>query len=261
MISNNMFTVILCGGKGIRIRDVSGTLPKPMIRIGTYPILHHIMRIYSRHGYKKFLLCLGYKSDEIINYFKNLSYYTSDVLFDYANKKEKIDVNKEIQDWRVQLAHTGLESNTGYRIFTIKKYIKDKNFFLTYGDGVGNINIKDLLKFHNSHNKIVTLTSVKPPSRFGEIEIKGNMVKYFNEKPQIKVGKINGGFFVCKREIFDYFKNTKEDCSFENDILPLLARDSQLMSFEHNDFWMPMDTHREYELLNKLWKETPEKYF
>ena len=151
-----MKTVILCGGKGLRIRDVSNNIPKPMIRIGDYPILHHIMKIYSKHNFNKFVLCLGYKGDEIINYFRNLRYLNKDIMFDYSKKKEKIDIDKEISKWQVQIAQTGLDSSTGYRVSKIKKYINEKLFFLTYGDGVGNINIKDLLNFHKSHNKITT---------------------------------------------------------------------------------------------------------
>ncbi len=255
-----MKTVILCGGKGLRIRDVSNNIPKPMIRIGDYPILHHIMKIYSKHNFNKFVLCLGYKGDEIINYFRNLRYLNKDIMFDYSKKKEKIDIDKEISKWQVQIAQTGLDSSTGYRVSKIKKYINEKLFFLTYGDGVGNINIKDLLNFHKSHNKIATLTSVKPPSRFGEIVVKKKAVKLFNEKPQVDVGRINGGFFVCDRKIFDYLAGCKENCSFEHDILTKLSKDAQLMSYDHKDFWMPMDTNREYELLNKLWKKNPKNF-
>lgn len=253
-----MKTVILCGGKGLRIRDVSDSLPKPMIKIGSHPILHHIMKIYSKYNYNKFILCTGYKSEVIINYFKDLPYINSDIFFNYMKKKEIFKIEKDIQKWEVQIAQTGYETNTGYRVKAIKKYIKEKNFFLTYGDGIGNINIKKLLNFHKSHDKIITLTSVRPPSRFGEIITNKNLVLNFNEKPQVKIGKINGGFFVCKKEIFDYFtKNDKEDCSFEHNILPRIAKDRELMSFDHRDFWMPMDTNREYQALNKLWKKNP----
>ena len=262
-----MKTVILCGGKGLRIRDLSDIVPKPMIKIGKYPILHHIMNIYSKYNYNNFILCLGYKSDVIIDYFKNLKYQnlqyqSKDIFFDYSKKTEKIIIPKSISKWKVQMAFTGLESNTGYRIHNIKKYIKDKLFFLTYGDGVGKINIDKLLKFHLSHNKTVTLTSVRPPSRFGEIVSKNNQVIHFNEKPQVNEGRINGGFFICNNEIFDYFKkNSDETCSFEHDILPKIAKDKQLMSYDHKDFWMPMDTNREYETLNKLWKKNPKIFY
>jgi len=186
-----MKTIILCGGKGLRIRDVSDNLPKPMIKIGKYPIVHHIMKIYSKFNFNKFVLCVGYKGEVIVNYFKNLPYIDSDVYFNYKNKKEKFNLEKDIKKWEVQIAQTGDESNTGYRVSSIRKYVKEKNFFLTYGDGVGDINIKNLLKFHLSHNKIVTLTSVRPPSRFGEIVSKNNQILNFNEKPQVNIGKIN----------------------------------------------------------------------
>lgn len=260
-----MKTVILCGGKGLRIRDLSDILPKPMIKIGYYPILHHIMNIYSKYNQNNFVLCLGYKSEVIIDYFKNLKYQNpksqdQNIFFDYSKKTEKIFIPKNISKWKVQMAYTGLESNTGYRIFKIKKYIKDKMFFLTYGDGVGKINIDKLLKFHKSHNKIATLTSVKPPSRFGEIVTKDNKVQFFSEKPQVDAGRINGGFFVCDKKIFEYLSGCKENCSFEHDILTKLSKDAQLMSYDHKDFWMPMDTNREYELLNKLWKKNPKTF-
>ena len=255
-----MKTVILCGGKGLRIRDISDELPKPMIKIGDYPILYHIMNIYSKYNHNDFVLCLGYKGDQIINFFKNLKYNNNDVLFDFSKKKEKISIPKIISKWKVQIAQTGLESNTGYRVFKVKKYITEKLFFLTYGDGIGKIKIDKLLKFHKSHNKIATLTSVRPPSRFGEIISEKGKVKFFDEKPQVNVGSINGGFFVCDRKIFEYFSNCDEICSFEHDILPKLLKDSQLMSFDHKDFWMPMDTNREYELLNKLWKKNPKNF-
>ncbi len=257
-----MKTIILCGGKGLRIRDVSDSLPKPMIKIGKYPIVHHIMKIYSKYNFNKFILCVGYKGEVIINYFKDLPYIDSDIFFNYSKKKETFEVEKYIKKWEVQIAQTGNDSNTGYRVFAVKKYIKEKNFFLTYGDGVGNIDIKKLLNFHFSHKKLVTLTAVRPPSRFGEIITKNNLVLNFNEKPQVKIGRINGGFFVCKKEIFDYFnKNDIETCSFEHDILPRIAKDKQLMSYDHKDFWMPMDTNREYEVLNKLWKKSPKLFF
>lgn len=256
-----MKTVILCGGKGLRIRDVSIDLPKPMIKIGDYPILYHIMKIYSKYEFNKFVLCLGYKGEEIVNFFKNLKFYNNDVLFDFSKKNERLKLNKDISNWKVQIAHTGLETNTGFRVFKIKKFITEKTFFLTYGDGLGKINIDKLLKFHKSHKKIATLTSVRPPSRFGEIIVKNKKVNLFDEKPQVNVGRINGGFFVCDKKIFDYLHNCNEDCSFEHDILPLLSKDSQLMSYDHKDFWMPMDTNREYELLNKLWKKNPKNLY
>jgi len=254
-----MKTVILCGGQGTRIRDVSSSLPKPMISIGEYPILHHIMRLYSKHEFNKFILCVGFKSEEIINYFKNLYYLNNDILFDYKKKKEIGKLDNEIKNWQVRIAHTGLDSNTGSRVYKIKKYIKEDLFFLTYGDGIGNIKINKLLDFHKSHKKIVTLTSVKPPSRFGEIVVEKNNVKIFDEKPQVNIGKINGGFFVCNRKIFDYFDND-EKCSFEHHILKRLAKEGELMSYDHKDFWMPMDTHREYLILNNIWKNNPELF-
>lgn len=256
-----MKTIILCGGKGLRIRDVSDNLPKPMIKIGNYPILYHIMRIYSKFNFNKFILCTGYKGEVITNYFKDLPFIISDIFFNYKNKKNKYTIQNHIRNWQVQIAQTGLDSQTGYRVFQVKKYIKEKYFFLTYGDGVGNINIKKLLEFHKSHKKIVTMTSVRPASRFGEILTKKNLVVDFNEKPQVNSGRINGGFFVCNNKIYDFFNNINEECSFEHDILPKIVKAQELMTYYHKDFWMPMDTNREYETLNRLWKENPRIFY
>ena len=256
-----MKTVILCGGKGLRIRDVSDSVPKPMIKIGNFPIIHHIMKLYSKYSFNKFVLCVGYKGEVITNYFKYLPYINSDILFNYKKKKEIYKLDPDIKRWEIQIAQTGFDTNTGYRVYSIKKYIKEKNFFLTYGDGVGNINLKKLLEFHLSHKKLVTLTSVRPPSRFGEIVSKNNVISSFNEKPQVNVGRINGGFFVCRKEVFDYFDNSDEKLSFEHDILPKVAKESELMSYDHKDFWMPMDTNREHEILNKLWKKNPKIFY
>ena len=256
-----MKTVILCGGQGLRIRDVSEILPKPMIKIGNLPILHHIMNLYSKYNHNNFILCVGYKSDVILDDFKNLPYNLSDVHFNFKNKSETIKLDKTISNWTVQIAHTGTDSLTGKRVKMIEKYIKEKDFFLTYGDGIGNIDISKLLKFHKSHNKIATLTAVRPQSRFGEIKVENKFVKVFSEKTQLGIGRINGGFFVCKKKIFDYFDNEDSNCSFEHNILPKLSADSQLMSFDHKDFWMPMDTNREYIKLNNIWKKNPKKFY
>ncbi len=248
-----MKVVILCGGKGTRIRGISDELPKPMIPIGEYPIVKHIMDIYSRHNYNDFILCLGYKGWKIKEYFLNYRTKTMDVAMDFTNgQKVKCINSKEPPPWKITLAETGLESMTGYRIKLVQKYIGNERFMLTYGDGVGNINITALMEFHKSHGKLATITSVRPPSRFGELVVNGNIVSSFEEKSQSLGGLINGGFFVCEPGVFEYLADN-ESCTFECDPLVDLARDGELMTFFHNGFWMPMDTYREYKMLNDMW--------
>jgi glucose-1-phosphate cytidylyltransferase len=248
-----MKVVILCGGKGIRIRDLTEDLPKPMIPIGKYPIIHHIMSIYSRYGYNEFVLCLGYKSWKFKEYFLNYHCETSDITIDLA-KKNAVTVHNaddEVQ-WKITLAETGLEAMTGCRINRIHKYVGDNTFMLTYGDGVSDIDIGKLLEFHRSHGKAATVTSVRPASRFGELVVENNAVKDFQEKPQTSAGLINGGFFVCEPAVFNYLSDD-ESCCWETDPLRNLACDGELMTYTHEGFWMPMDTTREHILLNNLW--------
>jgi len=248
-----MKVVILCGGKGTRIRDVSEILPKPMIPIGPKPIVEHIMEIYGSYGFDEFVLCLGYKGWKIKEYFLNYRFQTSDIAVDLGNSG-KIEYADEdhLPPWRITLAETGLEAMTGARVARIKKYVEGQRFMLTYGDGVGNVDIEALLRFHESHGKLATVTSVRPPSRFGEIVIENDMVVDFQEKPQTGAGLINGGFFVCEPGVFDYL-STEDDCILERRPLQELAQDRQLMSYVHDGFWMPMDTLREYNLLNEMW--------
>jgi glucose-1-phosphate cytidylyltransferase len=246
--------VILCGGKGTRIRDVSGDIPKPMVRIGEQPILTHIMDIYTAHGHEDFILCLGYRGWDIKEYFLNLPAELQDIVIDYANG-QTVDyrADRSLPPWRVVLANTGLDSNTGYRIRSIRRYVADETFLLTYGDGVGNVDITRLVEFHKSHGKYMTVTAVHPPSRFGELVIEDNLVTEFEEKPQTKAGYINGGFFVCEPEVFDYLPDDVT-CSLEREPLSRLAKDGQLATYTHSGFWMPMDTAREYNQLNELWR-------
>lgn len=250
-----MKVVILCGGKGIRIRDLTEDLPKPMIPIGRYPIVHHIMGIYSHYGYNDFVLCLGYKGWKFKEYFLNFRYETMDITIDLS-KPGAVEWNNQqvIPPWKVTLAETGMEAMTGCRIKRIQKYVGNETFMLTYGDGVSDINIQKLMEFHRSHGKLVTVTSVRPASRFGELVIDGTMVKDFQEKPQTSAGLINGGFFVCEPKIFDYVVDN-ESCTWEQEPLKRLAHDGQLATYVHEGFWMPMDTMREYVLLNQLWNK------
>jgi glucose-1-phosphate cytidylyltransferase len=249
-----MKTVILCGGFGTRIRDVAENIPKPMIPIGGYPILWHIMKYYAAGGFDRFILCLGYKGDAIRDFFVNYRVHTADCTIDLSGKKPVKYHAGTPDPWQVTLAETGLHSMTGARVARIRKYVeKDRNFMLTYGDGVGDVDLKELIRFHESHGKILTVTGVRPPGRFGEIATDDDgSVREFNEKPQAGGGWISGGFFVCRREIFSYL-DTREDLVFEQEPLRALVADGEMMMYRHAGFWMPMDTSREYSLLNSLY--------
>lgn len=249
-----MKTIILCGGYGTRIRDVADNIPKPMIPIGGYPILWHIMKYYAHWGHKEFVLCLGYKSEIVKDFFLNYEAHTKDFTVTLGNTRSvEYHTDHGEVDWRVTLAETGLNAMTGARVKRVQKYVGDEdNFMLTYGDGVGDIDLEKLLEFHRSHGKILTLTGVRPPGRFGELMSDDTgKVTEFNEKPQASGGRISGGFFVCRRELFNYL-NDSENLVFEQEPLNSLVRDGQLMVYEHNGFWQPMDTYRDYSLLNNL---------
>jgi glucose-1-phosphate cytidylyltransferase len=248
-----MKAVILCGGKGTRIQDVAHDMPKPMVSIGNKPILWHIMKIFSAHGINDFVLCLGHKGWKIKEYFLTYKFKTSDFTLDLGSAGKPCDHGCEEElNWRITFAETGLESMTAYRVRRVRKYLAEETFMLTYGDGVANINISDLLRFHRSHGKLVTITAVRPPSRFGELELVGKEVSSFHEKPQVSTGLINGGFFVCEPGLFDYLPDD-ESCMFETTPLQMLARDKELMAYVHSGFWQPMDTSREHQLLNNMW--------
>lgn len=249
-----MKVVILCGGFGTRIRDVADNIPKPMVSIGRYPILWHIMKYYASYGLREFVLCLGYKSQVIKDFFLNYEAHTKDFTIVLGRGGDvRFHTDHDESDWQVTLADTGLDTLTGARIRKIKDYIgDDKHFMLTYGDGVGDIDIDRLLTFHMAHGKILTVTGVRPPGRFGELMADADgLVSEFNEKPQATAGRISGGFFVCRCEIFNYL-DEREDLVFEQEPMNRLVADRQLMLYQHDGFWQPMDTHREYSLLNRL---------
>ena len=249
-----MKVVILCGGQGTRIRDVSENLPKPMIPIGGFPILWHIMKYYSHCGHNQFVLCLGYKGDVIKDFFLNYEAHTRDFTLKLgATPSIKYHNEHDESNWEVTLAETGLDTMTGARIKRIQKYIADdEHFMLTYGDGVGDVDIKKLVEFHKSHGKILTVTGVRPPGRFGELmHDGGGLVTEFNEKPQASGGRISGGYFICRRELLDYL-DTREDLVFEVEPLRRLVQDEQMLIYEHDGFWQPMDTYRDYMFLNGL---------
>lgn len=249
-----MKVVILCGGQGTRIRDVSGDAPKPMIPVAGLPIVWHIMKYYSCWGHKEFVLCLGYKGRVIKDFFLNYEAHTRDfTLFLGKTKTIAYHTEHDESDWSVTLADTGESAMTGARIRKIRSYIgDDEHFMLTYGDGVGNIDIDKLIAFHIAHGKLLTVTGVRPPGRFGEMmATEAGQVAEFNEKPQATGGRISGGFFICRRELFDYLGDG-DDLVFEEGPMRALVKDGELMMFEHDGFWQCMDTYRDYQLLNQL---------
>jgi len=248
-----MKVVILCGGRGTRLKQETEVRPKPLVEIGGRPILWHIMKIYAYYGFSEFVLCLGYKGRMIKEYFLNYEMMASDLTLKLGSNDIKTHNQSRERDWIITFAETGEEAQTGARVKRVEKYIEDDLFMLTYGDAVANINIKNLLEFHKSHGKIGTITGVHPSSRFGELVIKGRQVMQFTEKPQIKEGFINGGFFVFNKKFFNYLKDN-DNCYLEREPLEKLALDEELMVYTHEGFWQCMDTYRELEILNNLWR-------
>jgi glucose-1-phosphate cytidylyltransferase len=245
-----MKLVILSGGKGTRISEESVLKPKPLIEIGNMPIIWHIMKIYSYYGIKEFIICCGYKGYLIKEYFANYSLHSSDVTINI--QKNTIEVHKKnAEDWKITLVDTGEDTLTGGRIKRIKNYIKD-DFLLTYGDGVSDINIKKLIKFHKSNKKLATMSVVQPQGRFGVVEIeKNNLIKNFSEKPRGDGSWINGGFFVLKQEIFKYLKD--DYTIWEKEPLETLSKKKELCAYHHRGFWYAMDTMRDKSYLDNLW--------
>jgi len=228
-----------------------------MIPIGRYPIVWHIMKYYASFGFKEFILCLGYKSHVIKDFFLNYEAHTKDFTIQLGRKDDvQFHTDHDESDWRVTLADTGLDALTGARIRKIRNYIgDDEHFMLTYGDGVGVIDIESLLAFHKKSGKILTVTGVRPPGRFGElIADSDDIVTEFNEKPQATKGRISGGFFVCHRDIFNYF-DERDNLMFEQEPMNRLVADRQMCLYKHDGFWQPMDTSREYQLLNSLYEK------
>ena len=250
-----MKVVILCGGLGTRLREETEFRPKPMIEIGGKPILWHLMKIYAHYGFKEFVLCLGYKGEIVKEYFYNYEVLNNDFTVKLGNHKDiEIHRGHSEKGWQVTLADTGAKTLKGARIKRIEKYIEDDLFMLTYGDGVANINLDELLSFHKSHGRIGTVTGVRPPSRFGEMVTSKNKVISFTEKPQVANGLINGGFFVLNRKIFDHLSEDA-NCDFEAGPLEQLSKAGELMVYEHEMEWACMDTLREVDYLSKLWNE------
>ena len=248
-----MEVVILCGGLGTRLREETEFRPKPMVNIGDRPILWHIMKIFSQHGYKDFILALGYKGEMIKNYFCNYEYINNDITIELGNEKGMvIHQCHEEKGWKITLSDTGEKSLKGSRLKKVEKYINNETFMMTYGDGVANVDINDLLSFHKSHGKLATVTGINPASRFGRIKISGNQALSFCEKPKENGNLINGGFFVFNKRIFDYL-SYDDNCDLEVGPLERISQEGQLMVFKHQGFWSCMDTFRDMEYLNKLW--------
>ena len=247
-----MRVVILAGGQGTRIREETEFRPKPLVPIGGKPVLWHIMKLYSFYNNNEFIICSGYKSELIKSYFQNFEFMNSDFTITLGDKSST-NFHQVLNEsnWKVTVADTGLNTNTGARIHKIQQYVKNDTFFCTYGDGLSNVNLEALLKFHKSHGKIATMTTVNQKSRFGILEFgANNEVKNFREKPEGN-DWINAGFFVFDSKIFNYLD---ENSVLEDGPLSKLALDGQLMAFKHYGFWQPMDTFREMTILNELWE-------
>lgn len=248
-----MKVIILAGGYGTRLGHITKEMPKPMVMIGDKPIIWHIMKIYSSYGYKNFILSLGYKHDKIKEYFHNYDIHTNDFSINLGSKKiEKINAHDE-SDWNISLINTGLNTLKGARIKRLEKYLNDDINMATYGDGVADINIDELVNFHKSHGKILTITGVRPPARFGEIIEKDSKLISFKEKPQSSIGLISGGFFIFDKRFLKYL-TIDEDCDLEYGPFEQLAREGEIMVYKHLGKWECVDTERDHNYLNKLWK-------
>ena len=247
--------VILCGGLGTRLKEETEFRPKPMVYIGNRPILWHIMKIYAYFGHTDFILALGYKGEMIKDYFCHYEMLNSDVSLELGRPdKFIIHRNKEESGWRITLADTGEKTLKGARIKRVEKYVKGDTFMVTYGDGVADIDLHDLLDFHHKHGKLGTVTGINPSSRFGELKVDGNRVQRFAEKARTSDHLVSGGFFVFERSIFDYL-SSEDDCDLEVGPLENLASEGQLMVYKHTKFWACMDNIRDMEYLNRLWTE------
>tara|TARA_B110000014_G_scaffold208753_1_gene160083 strand:+ start:530 stop:1222 length:693 start_codon:yes stop_codon:yes gene_type:complete len=230
-----MKVILLAGGFGTRLSEYTKTIPKPMIKVAGKPMLFHIMKLYARYGFKDFYVALGYKGEVIKNFF-----------------------NKKFYDWNINLVETGKNTMTGGRLKRLKKHIGNETFMMTYGDGLSNINLKKLLKFHKKNKKLVTLTAVRPPARFGAIKIKGKLVKFFKEKSKLDEGWINGGFFVMEPEFFKFIKN--DNTYLEREPLENITKKKQLAAFKHTQFWQCMDTKRDKDKINKILRSKKIKF-
>lgn len=247
-----MKVVILAGGFGTRLQEETTVKPKPMVEIGGKPILWHIMKIYSAYGHKEFIVALGYKGEIIKQYFLNYHYLRNSLTIDLGAGKINTH-NSSQEDWLVHLIDTGLHSQTGGRVKRLTSLLSEETFLLTYGDGIANIDVADLLAFHRRHGKLATVTAVRPPARFGGLDFEGDQVTKFTEKPQIGEGWINGGFFIFEPGVLDYLSG--DETILEREPLERLSADGQLLAYRHDGFWQCMDTVRDMKLLETLWQE------
>jgi glucose-1-phosphate cytidylyltransferase len=247
-----MKVVILCGGLGTRLREETEFRPKPMVPVGGKPVLWHIMKFYAHFGFKEFILCLGYKGEVIKDYFRNYQWFNNDVTL-RLGPAPKITYHSQHDevDWQVTLLDTGATTMTGGRVRRALAHVPDDEFLLTYGDGVCNVDVNELIKFHREHKGLATLTAVKPTGRFGELSLDENVVRSFREKPETEAGYVNGGFFVLNKKIGDYLPG--DSTIFEFDALPRVAEAGELHAYRHDGFWQCMDNLREVEVLNKAW--------
>ena len=248
--------MILCGGRGTRLREVTELLPKPMVPIGGLPIIWHIMKSYAAFGVRRFILCLGYKREEFVDFFLNYRARTSDITLTLGNEPQlTFHRDDDEADWQVTLAGTGEDTMTGHRVLKAARYLlpEDENFFLTYGDGVADINIRELYKSHLDAGKLLTISAVHPEGRFGELELDGDTVLSFAEKPLRRAGFINGGYMVANRRVVSDYLADKPDCFFEASPMANIAADGEMRIFRHEGFWQCMDNPREYKMLNDLW--------
>jgi len=248
-----MKAALLAGGLGTRLREETEFRPKPMVEIGGKPILWHIMKNLSVQQISEFIICLGYKGDYIRDYFLNYQIRNNDFTISLRNQHvSKFEKEKHLEDWKVTLAETGFSTQTGGRLYKVRDYLEEDNFLCTYGDGLADINIQELVDFHTSHKKIATVTAVRAASRFGALSISDNLgVSNFSEKPKTEQW-INGGFFIFSRKVFEYLS---DDSILEKDPLENLAKEGQLMAYKHDGFWQPMDTYRETQELNSMWQQ------
>ena len=247
-----MKVVILAGGFGTRLGEYTESIPKPMVTVGGRPILWHIMKTYAHFGYNDFYLALGYKAEVIKDYFLHYHSLNADFTVDLASGDIQPHQIEET-DWRVTLVNTGIETMTGGRIKRLQSFIGDEPFLLTYGDGVADINLKALVNFHKSHGKMVTLSAVRPSARFGDLDFDGDRVSSFQEKPQLHEGWINGGFFVCEPELFNYIDDDTQ--MLEREPLEKVVQSGELMAYKHDGFWHCMDTKRDRDILESLWSQ------
>jgi glucose-1-phosphate cytidylyltransferase len=245
-----MKVVILAGGQGTRIAEETAARPKPMVEIGGKPLLWHIMKIYSAHGFQEFIICLGYKGYMIKEYFANYFLHMSDVTFDMASNKMEVHQNS-VEAWRVTLVDTGEDTMTGGRLKRIAGYLGTEDFLCTYGDGLGDVDIRQLLAFHRAQGTMASLTAVQPPGRFGALSLDQDRIHHFQEKPQGENGWINGGFFVLSPKVLDYIAD--DSTIWEREPLEKLAATRQISAYKHRGFWQPMDTLRDKNHLEELW--------